>query len=313
MSLVPKFNGAGIAPFSLGGQSRWTNMMWLEFLFGRPRGVSERLRRRAGRVVEPAVTDMLTKVQDLVKADGFIKGFSSITADSTPTRRCYRQGRDDAARRVDLRQHEADGGDFVSGGHLGYMNFPPVEGGKGDPTSATRASTTRSRRRLPKEKETARKFFSTAVLDDTEISLVEAGSVPIVKGPTPSSRPDTEFLKFIYDVRATPRLSPSRGTRRSPTAVRCCYNIPAVPAVDHPAGVDRQHESSHRQVTTLAPLADIHAPPTKPSGGRVPSPILTWMALPAFLFFLASAWCRCSASSLSFTTWDGIGPISRPA
>ncbi len=35
MALVPKFNAKGIAPFSLGGQSRWTNMMWLEFLFDR--------------------------------------------------------------------------------------------------------------------------------------------------------------------------------------------------------------------------------------------------------------------------------------
>ena len=26
----------------------------------------------------------------------------------------------------------ADGGDFVTGGNLGYMNFPPVEGGEGD-------------------------------------------------------------------------------------------------------------------------------------------------------------------------------------
>ena len=31
----PRFNAKGIAPFSLGGQSRWTNMMWLEFLFDR--------------------------------------------------------------------------------------------------------------------------------------------------------------------------------------------------------------------------------------------------------------------------------------
>ena len=35
MDLVPKFNAKGIAPFSLGGQSRWTNMMWLEFLLDR--------------------------------------------------------------------------------------------------------------------------------------------------------------------------------------------------------------------------------------------------------------------------------------
>ncbi|WP_316311404.1 extracellular solute-binding protein, partial [Clavibacter michiganensis] len=35
MALVPRFNAKGIAPLSLGGQSRWTNMMWLEFLFDR--------------------------------------------------------------------------------------------------------------------------------------------------------------------------------------------------------------------------------------------------------------------------------------
>ena len=38
MALVPKFNAAGIAPFSLAGQSRWTNMMWLEFAFDRVGG-----------------------------------------------------------------------------------------------------------------------------------------------------------------------------------------------------------------------------------------------------------------------------------
>jgi raffinose/stachyose/melibiose transport system permease protein len=63
-------------------------------------------------------------------------------------------------------------------------------------------------------------------------------------------------------------------------------------------------------MTTLAPLADIQAPPTKPSGGRVPSPILTWMALPAFLFFLAFGVVPLlGVFLLSFTTWDGIGPI----
>lgn len=35
MSLVKTFNGMGVAPFSLGGQSRWTSMMWLEYLLDR--------------------------------------------------------------------------------------------------------------------------------------------------------------------------------------------------------------------------------------------------------------------------------------
>ena len=38
MAAVPKINAKGIAPFSLGGQSRWTNMMWLEFMLDRVGG-----------------------------------------------------------------------------------------------------------------------------------------------------------------------------------------------------------------------------------------------------------------------------------
>lgn len=64
-------------------------------------------------------------------------------------------------------------------------------------------------------------------------------------------------------------------------------------------------------MTTLAPLPTVQAPPTKPSGGRVRSPILTWMALPAFLFFLAFGVVPLlGVFALSFTTWDGIGPIT---
>src|SRR5438067_10515391 len=35
MALVPKFNAAGIAPFSLGGQSKWPQLMWEEYLVDR--------------------------------------------------------------------------------------------------------------------------------------------------------------------------------------------------------------------------------------------------------------------------------------
>src|SRR5690242_18642219 len=85
MAAVPKINAKGIAPFSLGGQSRWTNMMWLEFLLDRiggPDVFQAVFAGQKGAWSNPAVTEMLTKIQDLVKANGFVKGFSSITADS---------------------------------------------------------------------------------------------------------------------------------------------------------------------------------------------------------------------------------------
>ena len=85
MNLVPKFNDKGIAPFSLGGQSRWTNMMWLEFLFDRIGG-SEVFQNiyegKANGWSDPSALKALEEMQNLIKANGFIKGFSSITADS---------------------------------------------------------------------------------------------------------------------------------------------------------------------------------------------------------------------------------------
>jgi raffinose/stachyose/melibiose transport system substrate-binding protein len=64
MDLVPKFNAQKIAPFSLGGQSRWTNMMWLEFLLDRTAGSEVFDNVFAGKAnawSDPAVLDMLTR------------------------------------------------------------------------------------------------------------------------------------------------------------------------------------------------------------------------------------------------------------
>ncbi|GAA3560096.1 extracellular solute-binding protein [Microlunatus spumicola] len=210
MALVPKFNEAGIAPFSLGGQSRWTNMMWLEFLLDRiagPEVFQNAFSGKAGAWSDPAVVDMLTKIQDLVKANGFIKGFSSITADSNADLALLYTGK--AAMMVHgawtYGTMKKDGGDFVSSGSLGYMNFPPVEGGKGDPSNSVGNPAqyySISSKATDAEKTTAKKYFSTTVLDDTEIKAwADNGSVAIVKGSNASfSGADAPFLNFIYDT-----------------------------------------------------------------------------------------------------------------
>src|SRR3954466_10774042 len=215
MSLVDTFNSKGIAPFSLGGQSRWTNMMWLEFLLDRiagPQVFQNVFEAKPNAWSDPAVTDMLTKVQDLVKANGFIKGFSSITADSNADLAVFYTGR--AAMMVHgawtYGTMKANGGDFVSGGHLGYMNFPPVDPAtdKGDPSDTVGNPGqyySISSKASDAAKETAKKFFATTVLDDTENKAwIGSGSVPLVKGVDSQFPPggDGDFLKFIYNVSA---------------------------------------------------------------------------------------------------------------
>jgi len=229
MNLVPKFNAKGIAPFSLGGQSRWTNMMWLEFLFDRiagPEVFQNVFNGEKNAWSNPAALQALTKVQDLVKANGFVKGFSSITADSNADQALLYTGR--AAMMLHgswtYGSMEQSGGDFVSGGHLGWMNFPPVEGGKGDPSDTvgnpgqyysinSKASS--------QAKDTAKKFFSTQVLSDAEVKeWIDNGAVPIVKGSDAQfSGKDAPFLKFLYDVSSKAKsFAQSWDQALSPTA-----------------------------------------------------------------------------------------------
>jgi raffinose/stachyose/melibiose transport system substrate-binding protein len=210
MNLVSVFKGKGVAPFSLGGQSRWTNMMWLEFFFDRlggPDVFQAVFNGEKNAWSNPLAIQGLKMAQDLVKANGFIKGFSSITADSNADQALLYTGK--AAMMLhgswSYGIQQEQGGDIVSSGGLGWMNFPGVDGGKGDPSNTVgnpgqylsiASSAT------PEQKEIAKDFFKTAVLSDAEQQeWVKTGGVPIVKGSDSLlTGEDAEFLKFVYSV-----------------------------------------------------------------------------------------------------------------
>jgi raffinose/stachyose/melibiose transport system substrate-binding protein len=230
MALVPKFNAKGIAPFSLAGQSRWTNMMWLEFLFDRiggPEVFQAVFDGEKGAWSHPAALDALTKIQELVKANGFIKGFSSVVADANADQALLTTGK--AAMMLHgtwtYGSMAEEGGDFVSGGNLGYMTFPPVEGGKGDISNTVGNPgqyLSISSKATAEQKETAKKFFATAVLSEEEqAEWLGTGGVPIVKGSESkiATSKDPDFLKFVYDTASNAKVfGQSWDQALSPTA-----------------------------------------------------------------------------------------------
>ncbi|MFI7700452.1 extracellular solute-binding protein [Nonomuraea sp. NPDC049480] len=230
MDLVKKFNAAGIAPFSLGGQSRWTNMMWLEFLFDRIGGPEVFQAIYDGEKDawnNPAAIDGLTKMQELIKANGFVKGFSSITADSNADQALLYTGK--AAMMLHggwtYGSMKEDGGDFVTGGNLGYMNFPPVSGGKGDPGNTVGNPAqymSISAKATAEEKEIAKKFFLSEMNSDAQAKdWVGITQVPIVKGidSTFGSGADAPWQKFVYDTASNAKsFQQSWDQALSPTA-----------------------------------------------------------------------------------------------
>jgi raffinose/stachyose/melibiose transport system substrate-binding protein len=214
MDLVPKFNAKGIAPFALAGQSLWTNMMWLEFLYDRIGGAEVFQRVFDGEKnswSQPASLKALAEVQKLVKADGFQKGFQSTVADQNADQALLFTGK--AAMMLHgawtYGSMKADGGDFVTGGNLGYMNFPTVDGGKGNPkdTVGNPGQYVSISSQASKEaQDAAKKLLTTTMLDKTEVKQwIDIGNIPVVKSASDlisevSDKNDKPWLQFVYDT-----------------------------------------------------------------------------------------------------------------
>jgi raffinose/stachyose/melibiose transport system substrate-binding protein len=81
-----------------------------------------------------------------------------------------------------------------------------VTGGKGDPSNTVGNPgqyLSISSKATAAEKEVAKKFFKTGVLDDTEVKAwIDTGSIPIVNGSDSkiAGSEDADWLKFVYGV-----------------------------------------------------------------------------------------------------------------
>jgi raffinose/stachyose/melibiose transport system substrate-binding protein len=105
------------------------------------------------------------------------------------------------------------------------MTFPPVEGGKGDPSDTVGNPgqyLSISSKASDAQKEVAKKFFSTAILSDAEAKeWIDTGSVPILKGTESqlAASKDAAWLKFVYDTSSKAKtFAQSWDQALSPTA-----------------------------------------------------------------------------------------------
>ncbi len=228
MNLVDVFNKQGVAPFSLGGQSKWTSMMWLEYLLDRiggPEVFDAIFANKPDAWSDPAVISTGQKVQELVKANGFIKGFSSIAADTNADQAVLYTGK--AA--MMLHGGWAYGAmkstqpKFVASG-LGFGTFPTVPGGKGDPKNIVGNPTNYfsiSSKATDEEKTVAKAYFTEGLFTDAVTdAFIQSGQVPIVKGAESklASSPDAAFLQSVFSmVKEAPNFQQSWDQALSPT------------------------------------------------------------------------------------------------
>ncbi len=211
MALVPKFKEAGVAPFSLGGQSKWPDLMWLEYLverIGGPEVFANIAADKPNAWSDPAVTEALTKIQQLVDAGGFVNGFSSIAADSNADQALLYTGK--AAMVLQggwiYQGMKKDAGSFVTGGKLGFTTFPTVEGGKGDPANVVGNPSnfwSISAKATDEQKKAALNYVKDGMFTDADTdALIASGAVPVVNGIDSKleASPDKDFLTFVYGL-----------------------------------------------------------------------------------------------------------------
>jgi len=119
----------------------------------------------------------------------------------------------------------ANGGSFVPSGGLGWMNFPPIDGGKGDPGDTVGNPgqyLSISAKASDEQKNIAKNFFKTQVLSDAENKQwIDTGQVPIVVGTESqlSQSKDKDFLEFVYGIASKAKFfGQSWDQAASPTA-----------------------------------------------------------------------------------------------
>ncbi|MEV4471414.1 extracellular solute-binding protein [Nonomuraea salmonea] len=211
MALVPKFTGAGIAPFTVSGQAKWPLLPWLAYLIDRiggPRVMDDITAGKPNAWSDPAVTEANKKIQELVKAGGFVKGFSSISTDSGADVALLYTGK--AAMTLGLpatyQTIKTANPQFVKDGKLGYVPFPVVEGGKGDPANVVGNPTnfwSISAAATPEQKQAAREYVKSDLLNEKYAAdLLAVGNVPPVEGAEDAiaASDDPAYYSMIYET-----------------------------------------------------------------------------------------------------------------
>nr|WP_321458462.1 extracellular solute-binding protein [uncultured Cohaesibacter sp.] len=140
MNVVKVLNEHKIAPFALANKAKWPGSMFFVYLADRIGGPSvfqkAADREPGGSFEDPTFIKAGKLLQDLVKANGFARGYNGLDYDIGGSRRLLYSGR--AAMELmgswEFGSIENENASFAK--NVGFFPFPAVEGGKGDPNNA---------------------------------------------------------------------------------------------------------------------------------------------------------------------------------
>ncbi|MGW0711438.1 ABC transporter substrate-binding protein [Streptomyces sp. NPDC002643] len=206
--LVKVFKGKGITPFALAGNASfsWTELMWVEYLVDRLAGEGLFQRIQDGdweKWGDPAVLKTAQMIKDLVDDGAFGKSFGSVNYGAGGTSTLLNKGK--AAMVLmgswEYAVQQGEDRDFAKN-DLGYVAFPSVEGGKGDPKNVVGNPTNYISVTTAAPAKTAAEFLKTTYSDAYVQGLVEKGEVPVTSNAEQflAKAADPAYAKFQFDL-----------------------------------------------------------------------------------------------------------------
>ncbi|MBT2225045.1 ABC transporter substrate-binding protein [Nonomuraea sp. NEAU-A123] len=207
-SLVGVFKGKGITPFALAGAGTdsWTELMWIEYLVDRLAGPELFKKIDAGdwsQWNDPAVLKTAQMVKELVDGGAFGKNFGSVGYGAGGTSTLLSKGKAAMVLMGSWEYAVQQGADpDFAKNNLGYVPFPTVEGGKGDPGNVVGNPTNYISVTTAAPAQTAKEFLKTTYSDSYVQGLVEKGEVPVTvnAGKMLAKAADPAYATFQYDL-----------------------------------------------------------------------------------------------------------------
>lgn len=207
LKIVGVLKQKNVIPIAVAGASKWTYLMYAEYLadrYGGPEAFNAVMANQKNAWSQDAFIKASTAIQQLVSAGAFGTSFSSVLADTNQDAALLYTGK--AAMMLqgtwNFPVFQTNSPQFIQQGKLGWFGFPTVEGGKGDVKNLVGGpSNYYSIAKASKSPQSAVTYLKEAVLNDTDIKqLIALGEVPVVQGIDSqlASAKNSDWLQYVY-------------------------------------------------------------------------------------------------------------------
>ncbi|WP_017568744.1 ABC transporter substrate-binding protein [Nocardiopsis halotolerans] len=209
MDLVEAFQEEDVIPFALAGADPWTEQMWLQYLVDRIGGpeVFASIVESGGTEGwdDPAVLEAARMVQELVDSGAFGDAYASVSYTEGAASTLLSEGRA-AMHLMGSWEYSTilDQDEEFATNNLGYVEFPPIEGGEGDPNNVVGNPTNFFSITAESEHVDAATRFLTEQMASEEYvaDMVENGEVPTTTDAEEAvaNSPSPDFATFQYEM-----------------------------------------------------------------------------------------------------------------